>query len=77
MLTEARKKANNKYNKKAYDTILFRTRRDGDITKEDIQAAAAGAGLSVNEYITEAIREKMTGAGSSAADTIERIPYYD
>ena len=75
MLTEARKKANNKYNKKAYDTILLRTRRDGDITKEDIQAAAAGAGLSVNEYITEAIREKMNG--SSVADTIERIPYYD
>ena len=59
MISEAQKRAKNKYNKKAYETILYRIRRDGDITREAIQKAAAGTGLSVNEYITEAIRDKM------------------
>ena len=59
MITEAQKKAVNKYNKKAYDTILLRTRRDGDINREAIQEAATAAGMSVNEYIAEAIRDKM------------------
>ena len=59
MISEAQKRAKNKYNKKAYETILYRIRRDGDITRDAIQEAAAAAGLSVNEYITEAIRDKM------------------
>ena len=76
MLSEARKRANTKYNKKAYETILYRTRRDGDITREAIQEAAAGAGLSVNEFITEAIREKMN-RGPENIPEVEHIPFYD
>ena len=59
MKTEAQKKATNKYNKKTYDTILYRIRRDGPISKEAITAAAAAAGMSINEFITEAIKDKL------------------
>jgi len=59
MYSEAQRKATNKYNKKAYETILLRLRRDGAINRDSITEAAAAAGLSVNEFITEAIKEKM------------------
>jgi len=59
MKTEAQKKATNKYNKKVYETILIRLRRDGAINKDMITAAAAARGLSLNEFLTEAIKDKL------------------
>jgi len=59
MKTAAQKKATNKYNKKVYETILIRLRRDGAINKDMITAAAAARGLSLNEFLTEAIKDKL------------------
>ena len=48
------------YNRKTYDAITFRLKRDGSdgVTREQIQAAAA-AGQSVNAWIIDAIRDKL------------------
>lgn len=55
-LSAARKRANAKYNAKAYDTILIRVKRG---QKEIIQAKASAAGESINAYIVRALQERM------------------
>lgn len=56
-----------KYNEKAYDRIQIVVKK-GD--KELVKACADKAGLSVNRFICEAIKEKMqrtpTGSGQSS-----------
>ncbi len=64
-ISEARHRANEKYNAKAYDEIKLRVPKG---QKEVIQAAAQQAGESVNAYVAEAIaqrmeRERISGAG--------------
>lgn len=57
-VSKAQIKATNKYNNKVYDRIvLVPTKLDG----QKIRAAAAAAGLSVNAFCLDAIREKMRG----------------
>ena len=50
-----------RYERKAYNRILLRIRQDGgdDITVEQIKAAAAASGLSVNAWLIEAIKDKL------------------
>ena len=50
-----------RYNSKTYDTVSFRIHRDGsdEISREQIQAAAAAQGMSVNAWIIEALRDKL------------------
>lgn len=50
-----------RYEKKTYDLISFRVRRDSSdgISREAIKAAAEAAGLSVNAWILEAIKDKL------------------
>lgn len=57
-------KANTKYEHNAVDKITFRLRKDGGygITRADVQKYATEAGLSVNEYILQAVMEKMKKA---------------
>ena len=55
-LTEARKRANAKYNAKAYDPITIRTLKG---KKEDIQNHADKRQESVNGFINRAIDETM------------------
>lgn len=55
-LTESRKRANQKYNAKAYEQIQLRVRSG---QKAVIQESAQIAGMSVNSFILEAIQEKM------------------
>ena len=57
--SEAQNKATQKYIHNSYDQISIRIRKDGEITRENIQAAADQAGLSLNSYVLEAISEKM------------------
>lgn len=57
--SKAHMKATDKYNAKAYDRIAIRVRRDADITKDVIQAAADAEGKSLNAYIMDAIRDKI------------------
>ena len=59
MVTKAQTKAKIKYETKAYDKVLLRIRKDGELTREDIQQAATAAGESLNEYILNSIRERM------------------
>ena len=55
-LTEARKRANAKYNAKAYDTFLVRFSK-GD--KAKVEAHAKKRGESVNAFIQRAVSETM------------------
>lgn len=51
-----------RYNKKAYDTIMLRVYKG---RKAAAQAAAARAGLSLNAYIVKAIERQMSEDGFS------------
>lgn len=59
MVSKAHIKATTKYESKAYDKVLLRIRKDGELTREDITAAATAAGESLNEYILNSVRERM------------------
>ena len=59
--SEAQRRANLKYRKKAYDTFLLRMRLDRSPTKAEIEKAAAGRGESVNEFILNAIADRISG----------------
>lgn len=50
-----------RYEKKTYDLISFRIKRDGSdgINREQIKAAAAASGQSVNAWIIEAIKDRL------------------
>ena len=54
--SEARIRANNKYNAKAYDRINIAVPKG---QKDIIQARATTQGKSVNAYVIEAISEKL------------------
>ena len=54
--SEARTRANNKYNAKAYDRINIAVPKG---QKDIIQARATTQGKSVNAYVIEAISEKL------------------
>ena len=53
--------ARNLYNAKTYDNITFRVRLDGSdgISRDQIKARAAAAGISANQWIIEAIKDKI------------------
>lgn len=52
-------KVKNRYNAKAYDRVTIVLRKDGAITKDSVQAAAEQAGVSVNAYIVDAVKDRM------------------
>ena len=54
--SEARIRANNKYNAKAYERINIAVPKG---RKEAIQDAALAVGESLNKYITTAVDERM------------------
>lgn len=56
MITEAQKRARDKYREKTYDRIACDFPR-GD--RERIKAAAAADGKSMQKFIVEAVHEKM------------------
>lgn len=59
----AQAKAKNKYNKKTYEAIVVRLRKDrpddSGLSREIIQNAADAAGLSLNAFCLAAIKEKI------------------
>ena len=66
MPSPAKVRAQTKWEAKAYEKILVRiktaqngNRAPGELTREDIQAAADRAGQSINAYILEAVQEKI------------------
>lgn len=66
-ISEAKHKANEKYNAKAYEEIKVRVSKG---RKEEIRAYANGKGMSVNSFINEAIDAAMEhGQQAGAGDT--------
>ena len=59
MRSEAKKKADAKWEQKAYDKVLLRIRKDTEPTRDTITQAADAAGLSLNGYIMQAVKEKL------------------
>lgn len=55
-ISEARRRANEKYNAKAYEEIKVRVNRG---KKEEIKIYAESKGESLNGFINKAIDEKM------------------
>ena len=60
MLTEARKKANQKYNEKSYDQLKVLVKKG---TRDKIKAFAENQGKSLNGYINELIKADMKAHG--------------
>ena len=60
MLTEARKKANQKYNEKSYDQLKVLVKKG---TRDKIKAFAESQGKSLNGYINELIKADMKAHG--------------
>ena len=48
-----------KYIHNSYDQIVLRIRKDGEMTRADIQEAADHDGKSLNQFILDAVREKI------------------
>ena len=59
MRSEAQKRADVKYERKVYDKVLLRLRKDKEPTRDTIAQAAAASGTSLNAYIIEAIQQKL------------------
>ena len=59
MPTPAQVRAQTKWEAKAYDKILLRIRKDGELTREKIQKAADDSGKSLNSFILDAVQEKI------------------
>ena len=55
-ISEARKRANEKYNAKAYDQIKIVVKKG---EKDIIKAYAESQGMSLNGFINQAIKEAM------------------
>ncbi len=52
-------KANAKYNKKAYERIVFNIRRDAEINVDYIRSHAEAMGESMNGFIKRAVTETI------------------
>lgn len=59
MPTPAQVRAQTKWEAKAYDKILLRIRKDGELTRDEIQKAADVSGKSLNSFILDAVQEKI------------------
>lgn len=57
--TQAQNKATQKYIKNNYETLYIRTRKDGEINKAVITESANKVNESVNEYVINAIKERI------------------
>lgn len=55
----AHKAATRRFEQKAYDKVLLRIRKDTEPTRDTITQAADAAGLSLNGYIMQAVKEKL------------------
>ena len=58
-VSQAQIKAQSKWESKVYEKILLRLRSDGDLTRADIQQAAEKENKSINQFIIDAVKEKI------------------
>ena len=59
MRTDAQRRAKNKYNAKTFEVVSARIRIGSEISKDDITDFAKAHGLSLNQFILDAISEKI------------------
>lgn len=64
-ISDARRRANEKYNAKAYEEIKIRVKKG---QKDIIKAAADKSGDSLNEYINKAILQRMEQEQTQGGD---------
>ncbi len=58
-MSEAKRRANARYDKKTYDTVLVKIRKDSDVSLAVIKEHAETMGESANGFIKRAIREAI------------------
>ena len=58
-----------RYNKKTYDQVNFRVKKG---FKADIEAYANGSGLSLNQWILDAVMEKMQRQDEAFVEPVTR-----
>lgn len=66
--TKAHIAATERYNKKAYDRILLKLRKDADINGDAIRAHAEAQGESLNGFLLRAVTEAMQRDNAKTAD---------
>jgi uncharacterized protein (DUF1778 family) len=59
MVRKSQIKAQSKWEQKVYDKVLLRLRKDQEPTRDTIAAAAAASGESLNEYIINAVKNRL------------------
>ena len=80
MVKKSQIAATTRYEHKTYSKITVRLRQDGSqgITRDDVQEAADAVGLSINEYVVQAIKEKIDGGTPPGSPgELEHIPFYE
>ena len=58
-ISEAKRRADARYDKKAYDHVLIKIRKDADLTLGMIKKHASAQGESVNGFIKRAVTETI------------------
>ena len=58
-VSDAKKRANARYQKKAYERIAFDVRRDAEINGDFIRSHAEAMGESMNGFIKRAVTEAI------------------
>ena len=58
-VSEAKKRADARWHKKAYDQLLLKIRKDAEINGDYIRAHAAEQGESINGFLVRAIAEAI------------------
>ncbi len=66
--SKAHMEATTRYNKKAYDRIELKLRKDTDINGETIRVHAAARGESVNSFLLRAVTEAIERDNAEKAD---------
>ena len=69
--TKAHMEATTRYNKRAYDRIELKLRKDADINGEVLRAHAEAMGESVNAFLLRAAVETMQRDSAKTADKEE------
>ena len=69
--TKAHMEATTRYNKKAYDNIQLRIRKDAELSGDMIRAHAESQGESLNGFLLRAVVETMQRDNAKAADEEE------
>lgn len=66
--SEAKAKADAKWEKKAYDKILLRLRKDAELNGDALRNYAESRGESTNSFIIRAIKETMARDTAGGVD---------